>query len=70
MRSRRGSQRLTFISSKRPVFSAVCWTSTCLHALGWDEGELLRLVENGFKAAFVEGGEIETFLERIDLLET
>ena len=52
------------------MFSAVCWTSTCLHALGLDEGELLRLVENGFKAAFVEGGEIETFLERIDLLET
>ena len=41
-----------------------------LHALGWDEDELLRLVENGFKAAFVEGGEIETFLERIDSLVT
>ncbi len=36
-----------------------------LQALGWDEADLLQLVENGFKAAFIKDSDVDKFLGQV-----
>ncbi len=57
MRSRRGREAYVHQLEEAGIIRCLLDEYLSLHALGWSEGELRQLVENGFKAAFVEGRE-------------